>query len=163
MRTLDYHSPKQEIPRDGPPPKPWGCLVFAVIVLGIPAHLVGGAWADYQLFQLSGNVHTSGAWTCYGGDYAWANVAWIPAGVLSAVDDTGPGEKGHFALLWLALLLMGSIVASCFLGLAVHTAMSRGAERGRFGWRFWLFAVFWFGWIPVPIRMCLSYHFTIVY
>ena len=131
-------------------------LLLALILL--PVHLVGSAWLSDELFQLAGGIQHHGKWSHFGGiSYAWTNVAWLPGGLALSVG-------GVFGAIGLWLLVLGSGVAACSAAVTFFKIASRFEPQ--FGWRachLWLPLVLWFGWIPVPAAMTLTYLWTVAY
>jgi len=137
----------------------WQVFLFVVISLVLwPIHFVGCVLVSYQLFRMAGGIKEIGLWTQYGGiEWSWTNFAW-PGGVLTWA---GGERLGLFAILFMAL---GSGVAS----LTVSSLISRllfglQSDLGIWKWRIWLPLVLWLGWVPVPVRMTLTYWHTVAY
>src|SRR4051812_40820975 len=86
----------------------WGTFGLALILWAV--HQLSGWRIGLELFRTMGGIQDAGGgWTSYGGiDYAWTNLAWLPAGPMLAA---GNG----FTSLGVLLVLLGS-------GAAAYTA-----------------------------------------
>ncbi len=94
-------------------------------------HQLAGWRIGLEFFRLMGGIHdVGGGWTRYGGiDYAWTNLAWLPAGPLLSAGD-------GLTVLGVYLVFLGSgaagYTAAAFLA---SLATTRRPRFGRWAWR----------------------------
>jgi hypothetical protein len=135
--------------------EPWG---VGTILLGLilpPAHFVYATLVSVELFRLAGGIRQSGKWTEYGGiDWAWTNLAWIPGGFLLT----------SIPVIALVLLVIGSVAAGFCTAATMVEVWSGKGRRSTF-WHWWLLASAscWLVWVPVPVKMTLTYWHTVDY
>jgi hypothetical protein len=136
-----------------------GCPLTAIMGSCLALfHILVGVWLSFVLFGLAGGIETEGRWTRYGGiDYAWANLAWLPGGLLL------PAGDGFDAI---GLLLMicrsgvaGFSAAECFTRILAGVSPRFGPR----GSRLWVPLALWFTWVPVPVAATLTYWYTVAY
>lgn len=158
MNPLDYQSPNRI---SSPPTSGW--LILGTC-LATTVHLAYCAVASHKFFAFAGGIRSSGIFTAYGGiDYAWTNLSWIPGGFLAWIGDGGPAKAPPLASLAMAVFLFGSLSAGFFASRAIAAALSRFRNCGRCYWRLWAFLPFWLLWLPVPVKMTLTYWYTVGY
>jgi len=153
---LDYESPPTG---PGLPMVGLMWLINGTIVAAV-VHLVGCGVRGHKLFALAGGFSTSGRWTTYGGiGFAPTPLAWIPGGLILVLTDNRnmPNPLG-----WL-VLLGGSLFAGYLLAAVLLAPFRLGPGCGRYRWRLWCCMLLWLVWIPVPVRMTLTYWFTVAY
>jgi hypothetical protein len=130
----------------------------ATVLLGLgltAVHFAYAAFVSDALFGLAGGIRDYGRWTEYGGiDWAWTNLAWLPGGLLLAAIPAAA----------LALLATGSIAAGLHTA-ATASELWSGRERRSawWRWRLWTAAACWLVWVPVPVKMTLTYWYTVAY
>lgn len=100
----------------------------------------------------------------YGGiDYAWTNIAWLPGGLLLGIGDGGPARPAPLFLPALLLLFLGSLGAAYLSATVIGKTLHRTRNYGRWNWQVWACLLVWLGWLPVPVRMTLTYWHTVAY
>jgi hypothetical protein len=129
-------------------------LTLVLTPLLTAAHFVYGVVASLEVFRLAGGIQEQGNWTTFGG-IAWSgtNLAWLPGGLVLP----------YFPIVGLLLLLAGSFLVG--LSTATVTAnLGRGRRClfGPYGWRLWALSC-WLVWVPVPVKMTVTYWHTVAY
>jgi len=126
-------------------------LMHLLTPLLAAAHFVYGVVASFELFRLAGGIKEEGNWTTYGRiEWSGTNLAWLPGGLLLP----------YVPLVGLMVLLASSFI----IGLSTATVIANlGRDRrrllGPYCWRLLALSC-WLIWVPVPVKMTITYWHT---
>ncbi len=112
-----------------------------------------------ELFRMAGGITDlgDGSYAFGGIDWAWTNLAWLPAGLFLWAGNM-------FIVFGFLLVMLGSGAAAYATARCMPwPAPARPTCFGRWSWRLRVPLLLWFVWVPVPVRMAWPYWYIVVY
>jgi hypothetical protein len=134
------------------------CIAGITAVLWVVHQFV--CWRiGLELFRMAGGITDLGGGSyAFGGiDWAWTNLAWLPAGPFLWAGNVFIGVG--FLLVMLGSGVAAYATARCMPWLAP----ARPTGFGRWSWRLWVPLLLWSLWVPVPVRMAWPYWYIVAY